>query len=146
VKKAEPEGACDAGEWRERIMGIFKRLFDGTSDENCCQRCGKKLLKTEEFFAKCEEAGLVVDRSTGEAKARMGGFSMVGSMIDASARLDGQRRTQQQLMESLENQRGFRCKGGGHVYCMDCLFNHAPAHPSGGKACPKCGNIFEVLN
>jgi hypothetical protein len=25
------------------------------------------------------------------------------------------------------------------------LFNHAPAHPQGGKACPKCGGRFQYL-
>jgi len=128
-------------------MSLLNKLFKGWSaTPTSCQRCGRETLRVEDFFTKAEEAGLVVDRSTGEVKARMGGFSMVGSMLDASARLDTQRRTQQEVFEGLESQRGFQCRGCGRVYCMDCLFNHAPAHPNGGKACPKCGNTFNVLN
>ncbi len=97
-------------------------------------------------WGKRREACLVVDRSTGQVKARMGGFSMVGSMLDALARLDAQRRSQQEIFEALENQRGFRCRNCGRVYCLDCLFNHAPAHPNGGKACPVCGGVFAVLD
>lgn len=128
-------------------MSVFRKIFGGrgTGSGTSCQRCGKVTLRTEEFLSKAEQAGLVVDRSTGEVKARMGGFSMVGSMLEATAKLDSQRRTQQQVLEKLENQRGFRCRGCGRVFCMDCLFNHAPAHPNGGKACPNCGNTFEVL-
>lgn len=122
---------------------LDKAVSNSTSG---CYRCGKNVLRTEELFRKCEQAGLVVDRSTGEVKARMGGFFMVGSMLDASSRLDTQRHTQHQTHEKLENQRGFRCKGCGRLYCMDCLFHHAPSHPSGGKACPKCGGTIEVFN
>jgi aerobic-type carbon monoxide dehydrogenase small subunit (CoxS/CutS family) len=126
-------------------MGFFGKLFDGGADSALCLRCGKKALRSEEFFAKCEEAGLAVDRDTGEVKARLGGFSTFGTMMDASAMIAGQRRSQQEIVEALENQRGFRCTGCGAVYCMKCLFNHAPAHPGGGKACPKCESTFELL-
>ena len=127
-------------------MGMLGNLFGKSSSPNACQRCGKNTLRTEEFYAQCEQAGLVVDRSTGEVKARMGGFTMVGSMLDASSRLEGQQKTQQQVHETLENQKGFRCRDCGRVFCMNCLFNYAPAHPHGGKACPKCGATFEVLD
>jgi hypothetical protein len=111
-----------------------------------CERCGQEALGTEEFYARCEQAGLVVDRHTGEVKARLGGFTMMGSMLDASAKIDGQRTTQREILEDIENRRGFRCTSCGRLYCMECLFNHAPSHPDGGKACPKCGGTFEVLD
>lgn len=125
-------------------MGILRSLFGKKTATGDCQRCGKKALPTDEFHAKCEEAGLVVDPITGEVKARLGGFSMMGNMLDASAAIDGQRKSQQEMLEEIENQRGFRCTGCGQVYCMDCLFNHAPSHPDGGKACRKCGSTFET--
>jgi hypothetical protein len=124
-------------------MGFLKRIFGGGAGAGRCQRCSGPALRSEAFFAKCEEAGMVVDRATGEVKARLGGFSMFGSMMDASSRIEGQRRGQRDVLESIENQRGFRCTGCARVYCMQCLFNHAPPHPGGGKACPKCGAVFE---
>jgi DNA-directed RNA polymerase subunit RPC12/RpoP len=126
-------------------MGVFGKLFTKSAGPGVCQRCGKPALRSAEFFAKCEEAGLVVDRATGEVKARLGGFSMFGTPMDASSQIAGQRKTQQEIVESIENQRGFRCTGCGRVYCMECLFNHAPPHAGGGKACPKCGAVFVVF-
>lgn len=49
------------------------------------------------------------------------------------------------LLIDLENQRGFQCKVCGYIYCMDCLFNYAPVHPNGGKACFKCDGSFTPL-
>jgi len=130
-------------------MGVLDKLFGQgeAGSPRGCQRCGKTTLGTDEFFAKAEEAGLVVDRSTGEVKARMGGFSMIGGMFgDVPARLEEQKRNQQEILDRLENQRAFRCRSCGRIYCADCLLRHAPDHPNGGKACPKCGNTFEVLS
>ena len=110
-----------------------------------CRRCKKPTLRTGAFLELCEQAGLVVDRGTGEVSARMGGFTVVGNVLDAQARLDEQGRTQQQSLESLEDQRGFRCVRCGAIYCMRCLFGYAPPHHKGGKACPNCGATFVVL-
>lgn len=109
-----------------------------------CQRCRKKALRTEEFLEACAKAGLHVDSSTGEVQARLGGFSMFGTPLDASARIDEQRQRQHRKLKEVEDQRGFRCTRCSRVYCMRCLFHHARAHPSGGKACPQCGGAFET--
>ena len=114
----------------------------GNRSAGHCERCGKKTLRSGAFFSKAEAAGFRVDRATGQASAKAGGFSMVGSMLDASAALDNQRSSNQARFDELDSQRGYRCKGKGHIYCSDCLFEHAPAHRSGGKACPKCGATF----
>jgi len=116
-----------------------------STDVRPCHRCKKPILRTGAFLELCEQAGLVVDSGTGEAKARMGGFTVVGNVLDAQACLDEQKRTQQQSLESLEDRKGFRCVRCGAIYCMACLFRYAPPHHKGGKACPDCGGTFVMI-
>jgi hypothetical protein len=61
-------------------MGPFRKLFRKEIAPGGCQRCGKNMLRTGEFHARCEKAGFVIDPTTGQVKARLGGFSMARSM------------------------------------------------------------------
>ncbi len=109
-------------------MGIFKSLFGESHASNKCRRCGSETLGTFEYTQRCKEEGAIVDGLTGKPKP-----AQTGRPINISRLTD------------LENQRGFQCIGSNHIYCMDCLYNHAPIHPNGGKACFKCGSSFEEM-
>ncbi len=86
-------------------------------------------------------AGFVKDAATGRYKMVVGGLA--GSPERVSSELAKQENTQQATYDSIEAQRGYQCKGCGKVYCMNCLYEIAPAHSAGGKACPKCGATFK---
>ena len=111
-----------------------------------CRRCKKPTLTARAFLELCEQAGFVVDWGAGAVRASLGGFTVVGSVPDVEANLHQRRAMQQQSLESLEDQKGFRCVRCGAIYCMRCLFRYAPSHHKGGKACPNCGGMFEALD
>lgn len=46
----------------------------------------------------------------------------------------------------IEQQSGYRCKACGREYCKNCLETRAPSNSLGGKSCPKCGNLFEIIH
>lgn len=89
-----------------------------------CARCEKRLMKNLEFENRCAEAGLVL------VNGNLYGYSGEERKI--------------QLYEELQGQKGFVCKSCGEMYCQTCLFNDAPMHPTGGKACFDCGGRFEA--
>ncbi len=94
---------------------------------NKCERCNKETLSTKDYVKKVKQEGWTVHPLTQKPQPPPGFAGGVSKLV------------------KLENRRGFRCKGCKRVYCMDCLFNHAPAHPNGGKACFKCGSSLEAL-
>ena len=104
------------------IDGFFrkKKKTSGTK----CQRCGTQTLGTNVFTKRVEQEGWTVHGLTSKPQPPRGFVGSPSKMV------------------KLENQRRFRCKQCGRVYCMDCLFNYAPPHPNGGKACFKCKGSF----
>jgi hypothetical protein len=46
----------------------------------------------------------------------------------------------------IEQKSGYRCKSCGREYCKDCLEKKAPGNMYGGKSCPKCGGLFEIMH
>ncbi len=46
----------------------------------------------------------------------------------------------------VEQQSGYRCKSCGREYCKDCLERKAPGNIYGGKSCPNCGGLFEIMH
>jgi len=105
-----------------------------------CSLCGDDALSTREFESACRAAGFVQDTATGQWKMKVGGLAGTSEQVHAA--LGRQERSRQATYDEIENQRGYQCKGCMRVYCMKCLYAQAPAHPSGGKACPRCGQTF----
>jgi len=46
----------------------------------------------------------------------------------------------------IEQKSGYRCKSCGREYCKDCLEKKAPGNAYGGKSCPRCGGLFEIMH
>jgi hypothetical protein len=113
--------------------------MEGTGQAQC-RRCGGEALREGDFRKTCREAGLHVG-AEGRVSLRLGGLA--GDMASVTQALGRQQAEQQARFERIENRKGFRCSGCSAVYCMDCLFRFAPAHPAGGKACPSCGSRLE---
>ena len=112
-------------------MGLFGKP---SGSKDTCRNCGRKVFTTAEFEAACRKAGFVKDPATGKFKLRV----RSGVVF-----LDGNPAYKQAKFNEIEEQRGYQCKGCGSVYCLHCLYIGAPPHPSGGKACPKCGSTFK---
>ena len=109
-------------------MSVFKKLFLRSGNLNKCKRCGQETLGTAEYVKEVEQEGWTVHGFTQKPQPPPGFVGKISKFVD------------------LENQRRFRCTKCARVYCMECLFNHAPAHPNGGKACFKCGSAFEAVS
>jgi hypothetical protein len=45
-----------------------------------------------------------------------------------------------------ERDSGYRCKSCGSEYCKDCLEKKAPNNAYGGKSCPSCYGLFEIIH
>lgn len=45
-----------------------------------------------------------------------------------------------------EKDSGYRCKSCGSEYCKDCLEKKAPSNAYGGKSCPSCCGLFEIIH
>ena len=86
----------------------------------CCDRCAKRVLREVEYLEECSKAGLVL------VNGNLYGNDNSGGKVE--------------IYEQLQNQKGFQCSSCSTVYCLACLFNFAPSHPNGGKACFKCKN------
>jgi hypothetical protein len=113
-----------------------------------CQRCFNAVIRSSDFYDVCEQAGMYVDRSTGQVGTRGGLHSFRGGLDKVMRELDSRKRQQEELRElfqRLSAQRGMKCLSCGSVFCVDCLLEHAPPHPDGGKACPTCGGRFDAL-
>ena len=123
-------------------MGMFSKLYRKLQNRTC-KRCGSQIFSTKQFFDKCEEEGLKVDRNSGQVSGKVGGFAAPG--YQAFDYLDTQYQSQKNVYQMLENQRGFKCSSCGAKYCLDCLFQYASTHSEGGKACPNCGGRFNKL-
>jgi hypothetical protein len=109
-------------------------------DQTRCRRCGDEALHEADFRKRCGDAGLQVD-AEGRVSLRLGGLA--GGLTSVTQALGQQQADQQATFERIESRKGFQCSGCSAVYCMDCLFRFAPAHPAGGKACPSCGSKFQ---
>jgi hypothetical protein len=51
-----------------------------------------------------------------------------------------------QEAEQIERKSGYRCKNCGREYCKDCLEKKAPSNAYGGKSCPSCHGLFEIIH
>jgi DNA-directed RNA polymerase subunit RPC12/RpoP len=119
------------------LRGWFAKLFGnkGVGIKNVCRKCGREVLTTKEFEAACQKASFVKDHATGMFKMRV----RSGVVF-----LDGNPAYEQAKFNAIEKRRGYQCIRCGSVYCLDCLYTSAPAHPA-GRACPKCGSTFRHL-
>ena len=45
-----------------------------------------------------------------------------------------------------EQDSGYRCKSCSSEYCKDCLEKKAPGNIYGGKSCPICDGLFEIIH
>jgi len=50
------------------------------------------------------------------------------------------------LAQIIEKQSAYRCKNCGKEYCKDCLEKKAPGNAYGGKSCPGCYGLFEIVH
>lgn len=88
-----------------------------------CQRCGEKVLRESHFRDECGRAGLL--------------------LIDGNLYGGSGDRDKVEIYRKLENRKGFRCSLCSNIYCSACLFEFAPSHVNGGKACFSCRGRFE---
>jgi hypothetical protein len=69
-----------------------------------------------------------------------------GAFFGGYSAFEDEKRRIQSTIAMIEKDRGFKCNRCGGTYCVDCLMNFAPLHPtSGGKACFSCGGAFSEL-
>lgn len=123
-------------------MKLFEKLWRGQQGATGrqCAGCGTKVLTTSEFYDALEAKGLKVDRATGGVK--------VSGVVSGPARgdlLGGLQGEAQRIYSSIEDSRGYQCQKCGRPYCTSCLMK-APQHATtGGRACPRCGGEFGLL-
>ena len=48
--------------------------------------------------------------------------------------------------QRIEQKSAYRCKSCGKEYCKDCLEKKAPGNAYGGKSCPSCSGLFEIVH
>jgi hypothetical protein len=48
--------------------------------------------------------------------------------------------------QRVEQQSAYRCRNCGKEYCKDCLEKKAPGNAYGGKSCPSCYGLFEIVH
>ena len=48
--------------------------------------------------------------------------------------------------QRIEQRSGYRCKSCGKEFCKDCIEKKAPSNNYGGKSCPKCGGLFDIIH
>ncbi len=114
-----------------------------------CEACSRDVLTSSDFYDECERAGMTVDRSTGQVGTSGGLHAHMGTLNEFVSMVESRKRDLENLRElhaRLSAQRGMTCLRCHAVYCVDCLLHHAPRHPAGGKACPKCGGKFNTLD
>lgn len=100
--------------------------FDIETDMKC-KRCGKAILSRGKFLKELNKHGLTLNPQTNSitVSGSFSGYSEVSNL--------------QILAKELEESSAFKCNSCGTIYCLTCLFNEAPRHPtSGGKACFSC--------
>ena len=63
-------------------------------------------------------------------------------------RLQKEALAQNNILEALriEERSGYRCKSCGKEFCKDCLEKKAPSNAFGGKSCPGCNGLFEIIH
>lgn len=88
-----------------------------------CQHCGRDVISHDRLEEECAKHGILLING-----------NMMGGDLSKSP-----------IAQHLEDSKGFRCLGCRTIYCMSCLYNHAPSHQNGGKACPTCNDKFDHL-
>jgi len=48
--------------------------------------------------------------------------------------------------QHIEQRSAYRCKQCGKEFCKDCLEKKAPSNSFGGKSCPSCNGLFEIIH
>ncbi len=131
----------------EPYMGAtVKRSSKGKSDR--CERCGKKILSTSEFYDRCEKAGMWVDRSTGHVGTDGELVAHTGTMGDFLSMAEKRKQESQSLKDlhfRLSGERGIKCLNCTSIYCVECILENGRPLPNGGKGCMNCGGRFEAL-
>jgi hypothetical protein len=92
-----------------------------------CERCGKEILSKENFLKELDKHGLKLNQQTNSitVSGSFSGYTEIDKL--------------QRLAQELESISALKCNSCGTIYCLSCLSNYAPQHPSsGGKACFSC--------
>jgi uncharacterized C2H2 Zn-finger protein len=121
---------------RRSLMDFIRKLFGRTKIINLhgfdietdltCKRCGKAILSRNRWLKQLNICGLTEDESTHNID------------VINLAYGDGLRELRE-LAQELEQLSALKCNRCGKIYCLACLFQDAPRHPtSGGKACFSC--------
>jgi hypothetical protein len=99
--------------------------FDIETDMTCT-RCGKAILSRGKWLKQLNICGLT--------------FNHGANCIDVTGLAYGRKLSDlRKLAQELEQLSALKCNKCGKIYCLTCLFQDAPRHPtSGGKACFSC--------
>jgi hypothetical protein len=90
-----------------------------------CRCCRTPTSTEREFLRACASAGMLLINGR-----------LYGALTDGDTPV---------RYRELDASRGFQCPTCHLIYCQACLRRFAPAHASGGSACPVCGTKFEPL-
>ncbi len=120
---------------------------------------GMEFLNSDSFRQEIEKAKRARDQAGRDEYKRQGspeyGASHVCSMCYKSAY--GEETILRLLREAemtgdfykaakTEQQSAYRCKQCGKIFCKDCLEKKAPGNSYGGKSCPVCNGLFEIVH
>ena len=101
-----------------------------------CGRCSKKVLSRQQFISELSNKhNIRVDHASLDPVLSGGVSGGYGAVETAKQQVHA-------IYRQIEKDRAFKCSACGKTYCMDCLFNYAPTHSNGGKACFVCGGSF----
>ena len=106
--------------------------------QRSCTRCLVTVLEDLTFYNKCEQAGMRVNRQTGDVGMEGGLYSYTCSIQDAFDRHGSLKEKIEKEHQILSLKRGMRCKSCGSIYCVGCLLHYPPERLGGGKVCPSC--------
>ena len=137
---------CKRGRVPTALRTFHNDLLISAREKLACQRCAKLVVRNTDFYTMCEQAGLLVDRATGQVKLRPGKVAIFGDASDALLSPEARRQWQQEMFRGMEAHRGLQCRQCAHVFCTPCLQTYAETRPRGGRACPDCGEALKALD
>ena len=119
-----------------------------------------EFLSSQELSSAVEAAKRARDQSSADEWARRGspGAGLTHSCAMCRTTTYGEETVvemQQQAVylhhspleaQQIERKSGYRCKSCGREYCKDCLEKKAPSNAYGGKSCPSCNGLFEIIH
>jgi hypothetical protein len=119
-----------------------------------------EFLSSQDLASAVEDAKRARDRASAEEWTRQGspGAGLTHSCALCKAITYGEETVvemQQQAVlvrhspleaQQIDQKSGYRCKNCGREYCKDCLEKKAPSNAYGGKSCPSCNGLFEIIH